>query len=217
MAGVTVRRVVGRRPLLLDVLLLDAPEQRRHARQARADDARVELDQRPERQVGVVICRVRARRPAVEEREPDDGANGDEEAEHEGEDDACFGLPVGLKLHELGDRHQEDRDVHDNVQRRANVCLGRHVDAFAVVAVVPSLPDVLEGDAVCEECDEEHDGEACDEAQHAPAQPAESLRREYAQVQDHDGRLGQGAFDNVCELGDVEELFDICQSTDELG
>lgn len=73
------------------------------------------------------------------------------------------------------------------------------------MALIPHGPDVLEGNTVREERDHKDDGEADQEGQHAVARLAEVLGREDAQVQDHDGRLGQGGFDHVGEFGNVEE------------
>lgn len=111
---------------------------------------------------------------------------------------------------QLGNRHQKDGHVHDNIERRAHVRLGRHVDAVTRMALVPHGPDELKGHAVRQQGDDEDDGEADEQGEHAVARLAEVLGRKNAQVQHHDGRLGQGALDHVGELGNVEEDEDGC-------
>lgn len=99
-----VAQAVGVAALLLfRTLLLDASEQAGHTRQTGADDARVELDEGPQRQVGVVVGRVGRGGPAGEEGEAYDRADGYEETQEEGQDHTTFGLPVGFEFQSVKD------------------------------------------------------------------------------------------------------------------
>ena len=85
--------VAAARADVLGAALLEATEQARHTGHAGANDAHVELDQRPHCQLRVVHGRVRAERPADEGLEANHTADGDEETDQEGEDDADLLLP----------------------------------------------------------------------------------------------------------------------------
>lgn len=52
----------------------------------------------------------------------------------------CTGrvTPDILVYSQLRDGQQEDRDVEDDVQGRADICLRGHVDAFALLPGIPS-------------------------------------------------------------------------------
>lgn len=92
-------RVVARpRPDVVGAALLEAPEQARHSGHARADDAHVELDQRPRGELGKVHGRVGARRPSDQGPETDHAADGDKETDEERKNDTGLLLHVQIEL-----------------------------------------------------------------------------------------------------------------------
>lgn len=198
---------VGRRRLLLlRVLVLDPAEQAGHPGEAGADDPGVELNEGPQGEVGVVVGRVRGRRPRGQEPQAGDGADGDEKPEEEHKDDADLGLPVRLKLQpasasqswfsrpvwtpsaglieysQLRDRQEEDEYVEDDVHGGADPGLCRHVDTLAVHATVPPRPDVAKGLAVTQQRHDKDEAEARDEGQQGEAHVPEALLGEDPEI-----------------------------------
>lgn len=86
------------------VLAEEVQERAHNSRHAGADDADFALDAAPERNLGVVPCRVGCLVDVRKELQPHHAASGDEQADEECQDDADFALLVlDLDGHEFRD------------------------------------------------------------------------------------------------------------------
>lgn len=111
-----------------------------------------------------------------------------------------------LKDLQLRNWQQEDEDVENNVHSGADPCLCCHVDTFAVHAPIPAGPHVAEWLAVTQQRHNEDEAEARDECQQSETHMPEALLGEDPEIEADNRDLGERGLDNVCELGDVEEL-----------
>lgn len=73
-------------------------------------------------------------------------------------------------------------------------------------APIPSGPYVAEWLAVTQQRHNEDETEARDECQQGETHMPEALFGEDPEIEADDRDLGERGLDNVCELGDVEEL-----------
>jgi hypothetical protein len=106
-----------------------------------ADDADFAFDAAPQRDVGIVVCRVCDFADSRGVLQSNHATRGDEEADQEGQDDACFApLILHLDLHEFRDGKEEDHQVEKYVDPAVDVDGELEVVAVAFVFSVPLLP-----------------------------------------------------------------------------